>query len=73
MTVSVTPNPSDATVELDGETVKSKRVNAGATVSYEVSKEGYVTRSGEIKTSLSDAGGTVNKEITLSPATESVR
>lgn len=61
----VTPTPSDATVKLDGDTVKSKRVNVGETVSYEVPKTGYVTQSGTINTSVSDAGKTVNKNVTL--------
>lgn len=63
--MTVTPTPSDAVVKLDGDTVKSKRVNAGATVSYEVSKEGYTPQSGNIETTPQDAGKTVNKEIVL--------
>jgi hypothetical protein len=52
-------------VKLDGETVKSKRVNAGASVRYEVSKVGYTTQSGTIETKSSDAGKTVDKRIVL--------
>lgn len=63
--MKVTPTPEDATVKLDGATVKSKRVNAGATVRYEVSKEGFTTQSGTIETSLGDAGRTIDKKITL--------
>jgi hypothetical protein len=63
--VKVIATPSDATVKLDGQTVKSKRVKSGTSVSYEVSKAGYITQSGSIPTSLSDAFKTVEKEITL--------
>ena len=48
-----------------GVTVKSKQVNAGATVHYEVSKVGYVTQSGDIKTTPSEVDTTLKKEITL--------
>ena len=57
--------PSDATVKLDGQTVKTKRVKSGASVSYEVSKVGYTTQSGSISTSMSDAFKSVEKQITL--------
>ncbi len=63
--MKVIATPSDATVKLDGQTVKSKRVKSGTSVSYEVSKVGYTTQSGSIPTSLSDAFKTVEKEITL--------
>lgn len=63
--MKVIATPSDATVKLDGQTVKSKRVKSGTSVSYEVSKAGYTTQSGSIPTSLSDAFNTVEKEITL--------
>lgn len=63
--MKVIATPSDATVKLDGQTVKSKRVKSGTSVSYEVSKAGYTTQSGSIPTSLSDAFKTVEKEITL--------
>lgn len=63
--MKVIAKPSDATVKLDGQTVKSKRVKSGTSVSYEVSKAGYTTQSGSIPTSLSDAFKTVEKEITL--------
>lgn len=63
--MKVIATPSDATVKLDGQTVKSKRVKYGTSVSYEVSKVGYTTQSGSIPTSLSDAFKTVEKEITL--------
>jgi hypothetical protein len=63
--VKVIATPSDATVKLDGQTVKSKRVKSGTSVSYEVSKAGYTTQSGSIPTSLSDAFKTIEKEITL--------
>nr|DAZ12281.1 MAG TPA: hypothetical protein [Caudoviricetes sp.] len=63
--MKVIATPSDATVKLDGQTVKSKRVKSGTSVSYEVSKAGYITQSGSIPTSLSDAFKTVEKEITL--------
>lgn len=54
----------------DGATVKSKQVNAGATVHYEVSKVGYVTQSGDIKTTPSEVDTTLKKEITLVKAQE---
>lgn len=63
--MKVIATPSDATVKLDGQTVKSKRVKSGTSVSYEVSKAGYTTQSRSIPTSLSDAFKTVEKEITL--------
>ena len=63
--MKVIATPFDATVKLDGQTVKSKRVKSGTSVSYEVSKAGYTTQSGSIPTSLSDAFKTVEKEITL--------
>lgn len=63
--MKVIATPSGATVKLDGQTVKSKRVKSGTSVSYEVSKAGYTTQSGNIPTSLSDAFKTVEKEITL--------
>lgn len=69
-TVTIVPTPSDATVKLDGVTVKSKQVNAGATVHYEVSKAGYVTQSGDIKTTPSEVDTTLKKEITLVKAQE---
>ena len=49
---------------------KSKQVNAGATVHYEVSKVGYVTQSGDIKTTPSEVDTTLKKEITLVKAQE---
>ncbi|EFA18684.1 hypothetical protein HMPREF0969_03353 [Bacteroides sp. D20] len=55
---------------MDGATVKSKQVNAGATVHYEVSKVGYVTQSGDIKTTPSEVDTTLKKEITLVKAQE---
>jgi hypothetical protein len=57
--------PSDATVKLDGQTVKTKKVKSGTSVSYEVSKVGYTTQSGSISTSMSDAFKSVEKQITL--------
>lgn len=63
--MTVVASPSDATVKLDGQTVKTKRVKSGASVAYEVSKAGYATQSGNIPTSLSDAFKTVEKQITL--------
>lgn len=63
--MTVVATPSDATVKLDGQTVKTKRVKSGTSVSYEVSKAGYTTQSGSIPTSLSDAFKTVEKKITL--------
>ena len=46
------------------------QVNAGATVRYEVSKVGYVTQSGDIKTTPSEVDTTLKKEITLVKAQE---
>nr|DAI88211.1 MAG TPA: hypothetical protein [Caudoviricetes sp.]DAV92818.1 MAG TPA: hypothetical protein [Caudoviricetes sp.] len=57
--------PSDSTVKLDGQTVKTKKVKSGTSVSYEVSKVGYTTQSGSISTSMSDAFKSVEKQITL--------
>ena len=41
------------------------KAGAGATVHYEVSKVGYVTQSGDIKTTPSEVDTTLKKEITL--------
>lgn len=46
VTFTVNPTPSDATVILDGETRKSITVNYGTSVSWQVSKDGYITQSG---------------------------
>ena len=45
-TLTVNPTPSDATVILDDETRKSVTVNYGTSVSWQVSKDGYITQSG---------------------------
>lgn len=59
-------------MKLDGETVKSKSVKAGTTVHYEVSKDGYVTQAGDIKTSPSATDNTLSKPITLVRETATV-
>ena len=45
-TFTIDPTPADATVEIDGVEQSSVTVEDGTTVSYEVSKEGYITQSG---------------------------
>ena len=47
-TVNITANPSDATVILNGRNSRSENVESGTTVTYEVSKNGYITVTGEI-------------------------
>ena len=48
VTITIAPTPEDATVKLNGVTQKSITVDYGTEVSYEVSKTGYVSKSGNI-------------------------
>lgn len=47
-TINITPVPSDATVMIDGVNAYSKNVDGGTTITYEVSRDGYRTKTGEI-------------------------
>jgi len=46
--VTINPSPSDATVKIDGVTISQVDVPEGTVVSYEVSKDGYVTKTGSV-------------------------
>ena len=48
VTITIAPTPEDATVKLNGVTQKSITVDYGTQVTYEVSKTGYVSKSGNI-------------------------
>ena len=48
VTITITPTPEDATVKLNGVVQKSITVDYGTQVTYEVSKTGYVSKSGNI-------------------------
>ena len=48
VTLTIVPTPEDATVKLNGVTQKSITVDYGTEVTYEVSKTGYVSKSGNI-------------------------
>ena len=56
--IKIIPIPSDAKVMIDGSNIYSKNVEGGTTVTYEVSKDGYKTKTGEIVV-------TKNEEITV--------
>lgn len=53
VTVTINPTPGDATVMIDGEQKNSVTVDYGTEVSYEVSREGYISTSGSV-TATSD-------------------
>ena len=59
-TYTINPTPADATVVINGSTTKSIRAAKGHTVTWSVSKEGYITQSGSDVIS-----GDVLKNITL--------
>lgn len=59
-TFTINPTPADATVVINGSTTKSIRAGKGHTVTWSVSKTGYVTQSGSETIS-----GDVSKNITL--------
>ena len=46
VTVTIVPTPADATVKIDGEVKSEVTVDYGTEISYEVSKTGYVSKSG---------------------------
>ena len=48
ITITVAATPEDATVKLNGVTQKSITVDYGTEVTYEVSKTGYVSKSGTV-------------------------
>lgn len=47
-TITVNPTPSDAAVKLNGVAQSSVSIASGSSVSYEVSKTGYTTKTGSI-------------------------
>lgn len=59
-TFAINPTPADATVVINGSTTKSIRAAKGHTVTWSVSKTGFVTQSGSEVIS-----GDVSKNITL--------
>ena len=59
-TYTINPTPADATVVINGSTTKSIRAAEGHTVTWSVSKTGFVTQSGSDVIS-----GDVLKNITL--------
>ena len=59
-TFAINPTPADATVVINGSTTKSIRAAKGHTVTWSVSKTGFVTQSGSEVIS-----GDVLKNITL--------
>ena len=46
VTVTIVPTPADATVKINGEVKSEVTVDYGTEISYEVSKTGYVSKSG---------------------------
>ena len=60
ITITVAATPEDATVKLNGVAQKSVTVDYGTEVSYEVSKTGYVSKSGKI---IADKTQTVPVEL----------
>lgn len=60
ITITVAATPEDATVKLNGAVQKSVTVDYGTEVSYEVSKTGYVSKSGKI---IADKTQTVPVEL----------
>lgn len=59
-TFAINPTPADVTVVINGSTTKSIRAAKGHTVTWSVSKTGFVTQSGSEVIS-----GDVSKNITL--------
>lgn len=57
---TINPTPADATVIINGSTTKSIRAAKGHTVTWSVSKAGFVTQSGSDVIS-----GDVSKNVTL--------
>lgn len=53
VTVTINPTPAEAVVKINGSEQKSIEVLKGSQVSYEVSKEGYISKSGSV-TATSD-------------------
>ena len=59
-TYTINPTPADAIVVINGSTTKSIRAAKGHTVTWSVSKTGFVTQSGSDVIS-----GDVSKDVTL--------
>lgn len=53
VTITINPTPAEAVVKINGSEKKSIEVVKGSQVSYEVSKEGYISKSGSV-TATSD-------------------
>lgn len=61
-TVMVSATPSDATVKINGQSVSELEVAAGSNVSWSVSKDGYISQSGNIQSISKDETVTVTLE-----------
>lgn len=48
VTITINPTPAEAVVKINGSEQKSIEVVKGSQVSYEVSKEGYISKSGSV-------------------------
>lgn len=55
--ITINPTPPDATVKLNGEVKSSIEVDKGSSVTYEISKEGYTSKSDTV---LADSTKTVD-------------
>lgn len=64
VTITINPTPSDATVKLNGEVKSSIEVDKGSSVTYEVSKEGYTSKSDTV---LADSTKTVDVVLEILP------
>lgn len=63
VTLTITTTPDGATVKINGTVRNSIEVDYGTIVSYEVSMDGYVTKSGNI--TVMSTGNTLTQNITL--------
>lgn len=65
VTLTVVPSPEDSQVKLNGEVRTEITVDKGSEVTYEVSKAGYVTKSGSF-----EVDSTKTETVTLDPEVE---
>lgn len=63
VTLTITTTPAGATVKINGTVRNSIEVDYGTSVTYEVSMDGYVTKSGSIV--VMSTGSTMTQNITL--------
>lgn len=64
VTLTINPTPSDASVELNSQSIKSITVNYGDTVHIKVSKTGYETYEEDYKVTSTETKNIVLEEIT---------